>query len=482
MPATRTFLISLANAAETGMPIRPLGDRLLRNLPSNFTPLKIRIQPCRASETQSQTCKYIPEAETDYPEEARCFIQIWELDQWSRGRGPSTRRRSGTEQDTAAQESQNEFLAEFGGFIKQVTGNRYRFVTDGTGITIPSASDDRGTGKLILRIDKLQDNTITGTPLEEKVPIQGEVETRLEIGVAYQDSAGQRSYTDEYSRPVYHMWNMSKIIEDQLQAGGLRVLFYVSYNREIDDRTLRYYTSQDSAAPPARTLRQWQSSQTPPPSLPFNPSGRLLSKIKNDRNFPDASTGMSREWHTLYVNGAGEIGVGRFMITGWSTSSRPIKSNISTLIDQVYRQHMDSTGEKPKVCKVGIFCHGARQSLLTRGRNPGDTSPGQDPPKVGQNIGLSNLSAFVQSFIVAEGEGQRKLLSDNVIFALYACLTGRSSYAPMPPPRRDFELILLIAINQVLSKFLGKSPSLGHFEMNFIWTVAFHLHTFMRIL
>jgi len=440
MPRTRTFLISLANAG-TSRPITPRGTALLRNLPSNFTPLKIRIQPCRTSETHRQACTYIPAAETAYPEEARCFIQIWELDQWSRGRGSFTRRRSGTEQDTAAQEGQNEFLAEFGGFIKEDDRNRYSFVTDETRTTIPSASDDRGTGKLILKIAQLQNDTIAETPLEVTVPIRGEVETRLEIGIAYQDSAEQRSYTDEYSRPVYHIWNMSKIIEDQLQAGGLRVSFCVRYNREIDDRTLDYYINHKSRSdpwPPAeQSLRQWLDGQTSPPTLAFVPSERLLSAIQNDENFPDASTGMAREWNTLYVNDAGEIGVGRFMLAGWSTSSRPIKSGISTLIDQVYRQHMDSIGEKPKVCKVAIFCHGSTQSLLIRGRNFGDTSPRLDPPKVGQNLGIPHLSAFVRSFIVAEGGGQRKLLSDNVIFALYACLAGRSSYAPRPSPQDE---------------------------------------------
>ena len=43
-------------------------------------------------------------------------------------------------------------------------------------------------------------------------------------------------------------------------------------------------------------------------------------------------------------------------------------------------------------------------------------------------------------------------------------------------------MTLLMASNQVPIKFLVKALSLGRFEMNFIWTVAFHPHTFMRIL
>jgi hypothetical protein len=450
MPLTSEFLITLARSESSGK----LKDNQIKPSQSNLIPLEIRVR-LSANKKDVQKCKYISskEKETEYPDDARCYIQIWELDSWTvetKKKG-KTVKETGKDKDSTITKSdktkKNDFLAEFGGFIKEVKkGKEYKFVTDGKGTTIPKAPTDKKLGKLLLKMDQLQKDGPT-IKKDVTVPIQGEVETILEIGVVYQETANQQSYTDNYSRPVYHIRNMSKIIQEQLNEGGLRMLCYTEYNRNIDKADLKFYEqNRDNKKLTGKkkiphvtedvreNLKDWltelKKNKKYDGNIPAQSSTLSIYKIVNDANFPYASGKFAKEVNSLYINSKNELEVRCFEIFGW----KEIRSNVNKLIEAVYKQYMGSTGEKPKVLKLGIYCHGEPKILCTAGRLPDQAGTGKKPV---DNLKISKVPEFVESFIVREGEKDRKLLADNVLFALYACSTGRSSFTDGGVSYRD---------------------------------------------
>lgn len=192
--AESNFLISLA--LENGT---PLSDNASRPSQSNLTPLIIRIQEARRRSSSAQSCHYIPESEHSWPATEKCYMQIWELNQWSEGRG------RGTEEDSSAQSTHNELLAELGGFIKQTGRNRFRFISDGSGI--PQAQQNPRIQKIMLILQRLQNGRLVEEAERIEIPVTGESEIKLELGIVYQNSAGQSEYEDNYTRPVYHLFS-----------------------------------------------------------------------------------------------------------------------------------------------------------------------------------------------------------------------------------------------------------------------------------
>jgi hypothetical protein len=452
-PSKNKFLITLSSA-DGG---KKLTDNEKRPFQSNFVPLEIRVQrSAKKKDPMAQECRYISSKETEYPKGARCYIQIWELDTWAveKKKGKKKVQEKVQDKDGSAKKSaecaKNDFLAEFGGFIKEIINEEkkeYKFITDGKETTIPKAPADKKLGKLILRIDELRQN---GQIYKKDiaVPIQGEVESILEIGVAYQDKPNQQTYTDNYTRPVYPIVNISKIIEEQLKEGGLRVICYVQLERDIDTEAHDFYKQIRESIPiekqkgkklfpypsaPKLSLEKWLSELKMKEKKPSEPiSTRKLFDIQNDRNFKHASGKLEEKFKSLRVDDNGRIIVGRILLV---EGKQEIVSNIKRLIDAVYEQHMESKGEKPKVFKLGIYCHGSPNRLMTGGRiKKFDRNNNKDKPdhdygrKEGGDITKDNVDDFVSRFVVKEEGKERKLPADNIVFALYACSTGRSSY------------------------------------------------------
>ena len=192
--ATSNFIISLALESGTA-----LSENSSRPQQSGLTPLKIRIQAARRGSRSAQQCHFIPESESSWPASERCYIQIWELDQWSSGRG------RGSEEDSSAQSTSNELLAELGGFIKEVARNDFRFISDDSGI--PHTPENQRTQRIILVLQRLENGRMAATNRRIEIPVLGEREIKIELGIVYQDSTGHREYANNYSLPVYHLFS-----------------------------------------------------------------------------------------------------------------------------------------------------------------------------------------------------------------------------------------------------------------------------------
>src|SRR6266403_2384181 len=117
----RPMLISLARANNG----KGLSENQKRPLQTNLIPLGIVVQSCAKKARNSQLCRVIPQTTPTFEESARCYIQLWELDEWENGKDPVN------DPDPDAAGTTNDFLAEIGGFIKQVGINQFKFVTDG---------------------------------------------------------------------------------------------------------------------------------------------------------------------------------------------------------------------------------------------------------------------------------------------------------------------------------------------------------------
>ena len=190
MPKSR-FIFSLVIAQA---PKKKLKSNPNIPIPTNLTPLQIKIQPARPK-SKEPLFEFVAEDQQDWPQQSKAYIQIWEVDKWKEGR------RKGKEYDTSAQKTGNDLVVEFGGFIKKDGPKKFRFVSDGP--VSPSPPVNKQNRSIVLMVDTLEKNQVSQKKVS--LPVTGENELCFEIGIVCEKSAGQKRYKNQYNRNVYHI-------------------------------------------------------------------------------------------------------------------------------------------------------------------------------------------------------------------------------------------------------------------------------------
>lgn len=182
------FLFSLA---KHGSRNKPLSSQANYPVSTNLTPIKIKVQRTSSRRRRYPRLQYLPKNASQWPQSAKCYLQIWELDRWR------IRRRRDREYDAAAARTNNDLVIEIPGFIQYMGSNTFRFVAEKT-VKPPAAANRR---PIVLMIDTIDKNTVATKKVS--IPVPGEQENCFEMGVVCETSAGQKRYTARYNYPVY---------------------------------------------------------------------------------------------------------------------------------------------------------------------------------------------------------------------------------------------------------------------------------------
>ena len=182
------FLFSLV---KHGSRNKTLSSQARYPVSTNLTPIKIKVQRTSRRRRQYPKLQYLPKSTNQWPQAAKCYLQVWELDRWR------IRRRRDREYDAGAARSTNDFLIEIPGFIQYLGSNSFRFVAEKAIRPTPAAN----RRSIVLMIDTIDKNTVTTKKVP--IPVLGELENCFEIGVVCETSVNQRRYTNRFNYPVY---------------------------------------------------------------------------------------------------------------------------------------------------------------------------------------------------------------------------------------------------------------------------------------
>ena len=179
----------------------------LRGLPSTRVPLSITVRQSRRKSRLGFQLPFVPYEQAEYGSDARCVLQIWELDRW-RGQGRD-------DDSTARGSRDNELLGEIEGFIKESERRKTRrtfiFLTDQNPAQ-PAAQSDQNKGRIVIKLAQLQPGgRISAGGIDWPLNVSGEIENRLEIGISIRPKSKTLDFKNKaFPYPVVYLHKISE--------------------------------------------------------------------------------------------------------------------------------------------------------------------------------------------------------------------------------------------------------------------------------
>lgn len=343
---------------------------------TNLKNLKITIQ--RASrKTEGTELPYVPASDTGPPaDDCKVYLQLWEADTFEK------------KVTGEAANSSNEFLVEIPGFIKQ-TGSgaaTYDFLVGGA----PTLATGDTVGWLTLTL-----KDVNGKPYGESgfvVPIVGEAEDDLDLGVTIEETAGTKAHESKVwtHASLLHVCNLTHIIGAMLAEGGLTLNFWADMNTteaRADRAEWMKTRSPDMKDGDGKKLAKGDSS------------GKYIADIINDAEFEVQGKEFANRFHSLSLNAAGDLILGS---TPFWTGHDQIVSAIQTIRDKVHADFLKGKGEAPRLRRLSFMCHGDKHGVWSA--RPEKWIGNKDCPALAKKLASHML--------------------DDCLLTLYACLTG----------------------------------------------------------
>jgi hypothetical protein len=183
-----------------------------RQLPSTRTPMIIKLRPATKGKLRFQL-PFVPQDKYEYPSDARCVLQVWELDRYkSLVRGVS----GSTGENDESVNKDNELLGEIEGFVKQTEKRtkkseaKFIFVAD-QNLVAPSDLNDQKKQRITIKINRIAEDRISIYLDDWVLDVTGEIETRLEIGISMREVSEKIDFkTREFPYPVLYLHKISQ--------------------------------------------------------------------------------------------------------------------------------------------------------------------------------------------------------------------------------------------------------------------------------
>jgi hypothetical protein len=349
---------------------------------TNLKPLKITIM--RASRrTEGTELPYLSADDTSPPgADTKVWLQIWECDSFEGAR------------QSAGAKSTNDFLVEIPGYIKQAEsgGATYEFRV----LEAPTLATGDTVGWLTLKLKDSHDQPYGGEA-GFIVPIVGEAEDDLDLGVTLETSAGTKTHENQKwtKASCLHLSNLTHVIGAMLAEGGLTLCFWA----DINDKDMRA----DRA--------DWTSGGQQPPRVEKGDdgkehkvakgdrTGKYIADIINDAEFEVQAAAFAKRFHSLRLNAAGDLVLG---CTPFFNGESQISSAVADICQKVHQDFLKGRGDPPKLKRIAMMAHGWHSGIWTK--RP-DHFMGRDAARsFARDIAPNCL--------------------DDLVFTLYACLCG----------------------------------------------------------
>jgi hypothetical protein len=345
---------------------------------TNLKPLKITIT--RASRrTDGTELPYISADDTTPPgDDTKVWLQIWECDSFE-----------GSRQQSGGAHSTNQFLVEIPGFIKQTEsgGATYEFKV----LEAPTLAGGDSVGWFILKVKDSHDQPYGGDA-GFIVPIVGEAEDEVDLGVTLETSAGTRTHASQKwaHASCLHVSNLTHVIGAMLAEGGLTLAFWADIN-DADMRADRASWSSNGRTPPLM--------EDGHKSARGDRSNKFIADIINDAEFEVQAGIFATRFHSLRLNAAGDLVLG---CTAFCEGEAQISSAVTAICQKVHSDFLRGQGDPPKLRRIAMMAHGWYNGIWTK--------------RPDHFMGKDAARAFARDLAPN--------CLDDLLFTLYACLCG----------------------------------------------------------
>src|SRR5262245_24965391 len=300
---------------------------------TNLKPLKITI--VRASRrTEGTELPYLAADDSSPPgDDVKVYLQIWECDSFEASRHG----KKGSE----GKRSSNEFLVEIPGYIKQAEsgGATYEFRV----LAAPTLATGDSVGWFTLKLKDSQGQPYGGEA-GFIVPIVGEAEDQVDLGVTLEKSAGTRTHENQewtYAGCL-HVTNLTHIIGAMLAEGGLTLNFWA----DINTKEMREDRAKWSAAghEPPRMKKGDDGKEHK--HAKGRTTGKFIDVIINDAEFDVQLQEFAERFHSLMLNDAGDLLLG---CTPFFKGESQISSAVADICQKVHQDFLKGQGDPPKL-------------------------------------------------------------------------------------------------------------------------------------